>query len=123
MNKFKIPDYPNYFKLSKTDPDRALKEQDRTLAKRQEFLDALSSSMMGGVKGVCDRIGICRKTYYNWLKEDPEFAEAVKITNKSRDDFVMDVLLYNIARGKGSAIRFFLSKYHPDYMGKKKLRE
>ena len=47
--------------------------------KKEKMLEELSASR-GIIKIACDRSGISRNTFYEWIKQDPEFKKAVDIS-------------------------------------------
>lgn len=94
-------------------------QQIRTLNKKREFLLAYEKTM-GNISKACDCAGIkSRKTFYNWCATDPEFKEAVSLTGRMQHDLIQDLLHMRIIKGDLLAIKFFLSRKHPDYMQKR----
>lgn len=64
-----------------------------TLKKR--FIDVLKKSR-GIITSACESVDMSRQTYYNWLKDDEEFAEAVHEVQESAIDFVESKLMQKI---------------------------
>ena len=62
----------------------------------------------GNVSATCASIGIGRTQFYNWKKEDPEFAEAVDSVADFCIDIVEQALMKNIEAGDTTAIIFYL---------------
>lgn len=62
----------------------------------------------GNVSVTCASIGIGRTQFYNWKKEDPEFAEAVDSVADFCIDIVEQALMKNIEAGDTTAIIFYL---------------
>ncbi len=63
--------------------------------KKKLLVDALSECY-GIVTDACRMVGVPRSTYYNWLKEDTEFKQAVEDTQEEAIDFVEGKLLQKI---------------------------
>jgi hypothetical protein len=57
----------------------------KILQTKKALLSALEASL-GVVTIACRNVGVSRVTFYEYLKEDPEFAEAVR----EMDDVVLD---------------------------------
>lgn len=61
--------------------EELLKEYKITETKKRKFLEALfTDEASGNLSQACKRIGISRKSIYNWRHEDAEFDKAVKET-------------------------------------------
>ena len=75
--------------------------------KKESILKALESSL-GVVTVACKSADIPRSTYYKWLKEDEEFAKAVKDIENIALDFGESQLHKQIGDGNTSATIFFL---------------
>ncbi len=75
--------------------------------KKKSVLEALRANM-GNVSAACDAVGISRKTFYQWKKEDEEFASLTE----DLDDVVLDIvegsLLEQIKGGNVTATIFYL---------------
>lgn len=54
---------------------------------KQHFLDMLVKTR-GIISGACQAVNISRQTYYQWLKDDPEFAKSVEEINEGCIDWV-----------------------------------
>jgi len=94
-------------------------QQARTLEKKSMFLYAYQKSM-GVISVACAHAGIkSRKTVYNWINSDPEFKKALDQTIEIRNDFVDDMMMMQIAKGKFGAVTWYLSHRHPDYIRKR----
>ena len=84
------------------------------LAKKQKLLKALQETQ-GLIYHACKKAGnISRSTYYRYLKEDEEFAKAVKEIQEAQIDYVEGELIKNIARGKETSIIFYLKSKAKD---------
>jgi len=75
--------------------------------KKESVLKALESSL-GVVTVACKSADVPRSTYYKWLKEDKEFAKAVKDIENIALDFGESQLHKQIGDGNTSATIFFL---------------
>ncbi len=60
------------------------------------------------IKTACSSAGINRQTYYNWMKNDEEFAQKVRLIQDEQVDMVEDRLLNNILNGDTTAAIFYL---------------
>lgn len=74
---------------------------------KKAMLQALEKSL-GIVTQACKIAGISRSNYYNWLSDDPEFAQAVKDIENVVLDFAESQLHKQINEGNTSATIFFL---------------
>lgn len=64
---------------------------------------------MASVTNACKNAGISRRVFYDWKKQDPEFAaEVEQIMNEEFPDFVEDALKKQILNGDTKAIIFAL---------------
>ena len=71
------------------------------------MLQALEKSL-GVVTVACKQSDIPRSTYYKWLKEDQEFAKAVKEIENIALDFAESQLHSQMRDGNTSATIFYL---------------
>jgi len=76
--------------------------------KKERMIIALSLSM-GTVQRATKQIGISRKTHYNWMRDDPEYKQAVEDVNEDTGDFVEYQMLQAI-REKQPAMMIFYAK-------------
>src|SRR3990167_11558924 len=72
----------------------------------------------GHISDMCRSLGIERKTFYNWLKKDKNFNEAIQTAEWGLHDDVRDALIQKIAEGSSTDIQFYLKKRHPDFIDK-----
>ena len=88
-----------------------VKKQERTAASRavtkQDLLAALIDSR-GIVTTACRQIGIERRTHYNWLRDDEDYATAVADIQDQALDFVEGQLLRKVQDMDTTAIIFYL---------------
>lgn len=60
------------------------------------------------VSSVCKRVGIARKTFYEWKKEDKEFTSKLEEIEDGLIDYVETALMKQIKEGQLTAIIFYL---------------
>lgn len=89
----------------KSDKSNIDKKED--IDKKGLMLVALKANM-GVVSKSCEKVGISRKTHYEWLKTDPEYNEAVEDVVESTIDLAESSLFIQIARYNTVATIFFL---------------
>ena len=75
--------------------------------RKKAMIDALEKSL-GVVTTACKLVGIPRRTYYGWLKNDKKFAEAVADMDEVALDFAESKLHQQIKDGIPSSTIFFL---------------
>tara|TARA_R100000654_G_scaffold74845_1_gene110258 strand:- start:1890 stop:2234 length:345 start_codon:yes stop_codon:yes gene_type:complete len=75
--------------------------------KKETILQALENSL-GVVTIACKQADVPRSTYYKWLKEDEEFAKAVKEIENIALDFAESQLHTQIKDGSTPATIFYL---------------
>ena len=95
-----------------THPDvtqRKIKEQKTAHMEQQkkQMLEALERSL-GIVTTACNAAGIGRTTHYRWMKDDPEYKQAVKDIDNRTLDFAESHLHKLIKEGNPAATIFFL---------------
>ncbi len=74
---------------------------------KKPLIEALKKHL-GVVTSACEVIGISRKTFYEWYREDAEFAEEVDDIKNIALDFAESKLHESIDNGSDTAIIFFL---------------
>jgi hypothetical protein len=74
---------------------------------KKALIEALEKSL-GVVTTACKLVGIARSTFYEYVKDDPEFAEAVKDINEVTIDFAESQLHKQIKDGNTTATIFYL---------------
>lgn len=74
---------------------------------KSSALEAYRKSM-GNIAHACRTVGIVRQTFYNWMENDPEFAQAVDDAKEEAIDVVETQLMKLINEGNVVAILFFL---------------
>ena len=76
--------------------------------KKEKLLEALKETR-GLIYHACKKAGnISRSTYYRYMRDDKEFAEAVEEIKESQIDYVEGQLIKNISKGKETSIIFYL---------------
>lgn len=74
---------------------------------KKALLEALEKSL-GIVTTACLSVEIGRDTFYRYLKDDKDFAKAVKDIDNIALDFAESALLKNIRKGKEASIIFYM---------------
>ena len=76
--------------------------------KKEKLLKALQETQ-GLIYHACKKAGnISRSTYYRYMREDEEFAEAVEDIKEAQIDYVEGQLIKNISNGRETSIIFYL---------------
>lgn len=77
--------------------------------KKKAFIDAYRKSF-GNITQACSLVDLSRNRYYEWLKEDAEFAQLIKEIepNEILVDFAENALIKKINEGDTTAIIFTL---------------
>jgi hypothetical protein len=76
-------------------------------ARQRTWVEAYKANLFN-VTEACKKIEIDRSTYYRWLENDPDFAQAVQDAREEKIDFIEDQLLERISSGDTTAIIFAL---------------
>lgn len=84
-----------------------LTPQRRTAQQKKAMIEALSECL-GIVTRACEMTGVKRRTFYNWMENDPEFKSQVEELENIALDFVEDKLLGRIRNGDTVACIFYL---------------
>jgi hypothetical protein len=79
----------------------------RTQERKQAVIEALQESL-GIVTTACINAGVSRSQFYEWLKNDKEFAKAVEDIEDVTLDFVEGKLLQNVKDNDTQSILFYL---------------
>jgi len=79
----------------------------KTEQHKKALLEALEKSL-GVVTSACKTVGVGRTTFYQWLKDDEEFAEAVRDIENIALDFAESQLHQQISSGNSTATIFYL---------------
>ena len=82
-------------------------KNESTERKKKKFIEALREGR-GIITYACQKIGISRKTYYDWYQNDIEFKMLADEVNDTTIDVVESKLLSAINEGNLTAIIFYL---------------
>lgn len=89
-------------------------EQERTRIKKDVFIGFFKRTL-GSIKATCEKTGIDRHTYYDWIKLDSEFALRVKQSWQEKLEDVEQIENNLILAGNPAMVRHFLDRRHPDF--------
>lgn len=87
--------------------DKSNTSRTRTQERKRAVIEALNESF-GIVTTACINAGIDRSTFYEWVKNDAEFAKAVDDIEDVTLDFVEGKLLQNVKDNDTQSILFYL---------------
>ena len=73
--------------------------------KKADFLEVFRKCL-GNISVACKQFGIERQTFYNWQREDEDFARACEEVKEVRKDFIESALDKRIMAGDTAAIIF-----------------
>lgn len=79
---------------------------DKLDPKKKKFVECLTGTY-GLIAHACIKAKISRQTYYNWLQNDPLFAQVCEDVQEKTYDHVENSLLTNIKKGDTTAIIFY----------------
>jgi len=82
-----------------------MNKQNVTLKKA--MLEALEKTL-GIVSTAANIVGITRKTHYDWLNKDPEYAKSVSELENLALDYAESKLFKNIEKEKEASVFFYL---------------
>ena len=82
--------------------------------KKSQLID-LWGKTRGHISDMCRAVGVTRKTFYEWLKKDQDFNQAIQAAEWDLHDDVRDALIQKIQDGSSTDIQFYLKKRHPDF--------
>jgi hypothetical protein len=94
-------------KKEKRRADKSNASRTRTQLRKQAVIEALQKSL-GIVSTACISAGINRSTFYEWVKNDPDFAKAVEEVEDFQLDYVEGKLLQNVKSNDTQSIIFYL---------------
>jgi hypothetical protein len=86
---------------------KTMKKLNKTEQHKKAVIEALEKSL-GVVTSACKNAGVGRTQFYNWLKEDKEFAKQVNDISNIALDFAETQLHKQITDGNTSATIFYL---------------
>lgn len=90
------------------------KERESTIARKKVFLKIWETTL-GSVKATCEKTGIGRTTYYDWMRDDKEFAKSVREYDEKFLEDLDQTGKLQILKGDSSMIRFYLDRRHPNF--------
>jgi len=93
--------------MSKPSPETAAKLAEKTQKRKAKVLKALAESK-GIIAYACDAANISRSTFYEWMKQDENFASEVDEITEATLDRVEAKLLEAINDDNLTAIIFYL---------------
>lgn len=82
--------------------------------KKEKFIE-LYRETRGFISDICRAVMIDRKTYYNWLDADKDFALAIAEAEAEINDEMKDALIRQAGDGNLGAIIFWLKNKHPEF--------
>lgn len=82
--------------------------------KKNKFIEAYKQTN-GNITDSASIAGIDRRTYYNWLKDDENFALSILDSEADLNDEIRQVLINKAAEGDMTAVIFYLKNRHPDF--------
>lgn len=89
-----------------------------------KILETLKTTPLVNV--ACAKAGIARASYYRWVNDDLEFKKrvqrAMKSGNRNINDMAYGMLIQKIKQGSMNAIIFYLSRRHPLFKKKDKVK-
>lgn len=95
---------------------RENKERESTKRNKTAFLEFYPQVFH--IAATCKKIEIAESTYYEWMKNDPEFASAFFAVKQKRKAYVEDKLFKLIQEGDGPSVRYWLDRQHEEYKPK-----
>jgi len=69
----------------------------------------------GHITDTCRASSISRQAYYEWLAQDPQFAQSIEDAKSELNDDLRNALIEKAASGELGAITYYLDKQHPDF--------
>ena len=82
---------------------------DKSDTLKEAMKEALEKTL-GVVKPACERVGISRDTHYRWLKEDEEYAKAIRYAKEDRLDLSESKLFKAIINDDMRAVFWHLER-------------
>ncbi|MBM3191850.1 MAG: hypothetical protein FJZ63_04280 [Chlamydiae bacterium] len=99
---------------SETGIEEKITEQLRTIAAKKRFLSHFQNSFCI-LRVSIEMAVVSRATVYRWRKEDTQFRKAMDHSIEFLDEMMEDKLKEQMLSNNFAAVRFYLSKRHPDY--------
>ena len=82
--------------------------------KKERFIE-LYGEARTHITDLCRAVGIGRKTYYDWLDKDPEFAMRIAEAESEVNDDMKKALIEKGGEGDLGTIIFWLKMRHPEF--------
>ena len=83
---------------------------------KKSFVETFGmDEVRGNISISCDAVGINRQTFYNWMKNDTNFNDAVQEAQARLRDDMESVLVNRGVDNSDAALIFWLKNRHPDY--------
>ena len=92
--------------MDKATENRQKAIRSRQRKKKAEFIDAFAKSL-ALVASTCRKVGITAPTFYNWYKEDPDFAERVDEIRELAKDSIEAKIYEKINNGDTTMLIFY----------------
>lgn len=92
---------------NQNEPKKPIRKSTQTDIRKKAFIDALEKSL-GVVTIACRSIGLHRSTFYDWMRDDPDFKSLVDDLNEVTLDFAESELHKQIRDGSTAATIFYL---------------
>lgn len=86
---------------------------DTTNANKKAAIEALRKTL-GNVSKACEAVNISRTQFYEWVNEDPDFAQSLKDVREKTVDIAETALQKLIQEGNPTAIIFYLKTQAKD---------
>ena len=83
------------------------KERQSTKVRKKAMIAALEASL-GIVTKACESVGMVRNTHYDWMRDDPEYKQAVESVQDMAIDYAESALFNQIGSGNATSTIFFL---------------
>jgi hypothetical protein len=100
-------------------PER--KEDSQSTKDKKKLFLGIYRRLLCSVKSTCEKADIVRSTFYEWMKDDPEFVKGVNQAYQEKLEDVVELESKKMMAGDGAMIRHFLDRRHPDYMPRVKV--
>lgn len=94
--------------------------QERIKKQKKKFLEIFRENI-AIITASCLKAKISRETFYNWYKNDKEFAKQVEEIRSEQLGSVEDRLMKAILNDNLGAIIFYLKSKHPEYKPKQSI--
>lgn len=79
-----------------------------TVKKKTKFIQALKDKL-GNIAAASEAAEVCRVSIFRWMREDPEFAEAVDEVRKSASSVFESILFKKIMAGDTTCLLYYLN--------------